>query len=155
MPKARMQARNDVVWHGLTIAQTARKYGVHRSTVWRWVKRARIMRLSGNTYIWTQSSRPHYHPRQIRQAIVDQVVSLREETGRCAQVIWVQLAREGISVSLSSVKRIIKKYRLARKKKRHIKTDTRFRRPPADKPGAFVEVDTIHFVTPIYRRFYI
>ena len=37
-PKARMQARNDVVYgRRLTMQQTACKYGVNRSTIWRWV----------------------------------------------------------------------------------------------------------------------
>ena len=34
-------------------------------------------------------------------------------------------------------------------------TLTRFRRPPSTHPGALVQLDTIHFVSTKYRRFYI
>jgi len=40
-----MRARNDVLCRGLTCAQAARKYGVNRTTIWRWIQRAEQLRL--------------------------------------------------------------------------------------------------------------
>lgn len=152
---ARMRARNDVVWRGLSCSQAANKYGVNRSTIWRWVKRAKRMKLSGNSYIWTTSSRPHHHPRQLPQKTVNAVVKLRKETGRCAQVLHVALTRRGVQVSLSSVKRILKRHHLTRRKKRNIRRYTRFPRPQSTHPGALVQMDTIHYVTIDYHRFFV
>jgi len=154
-PKARMQARNDVVSGRLTVQQAAYKYGVNRSTVWRWVKKAKRMHLNGNTYIWTQSSNPYRHPNMLKPKIVNRIIELRQELKRCAPVIHKQLLLEGYTVGLSSVDRALRRLGLIRKKKRHIKSDTRFKRPLISKPGDLVEIDTIHFVTYEYKRFYV
>lgn len=154
-PKARMQARNDVVSGRLSVQQVAYKYGVNRSTVWRWVKKAKRMHLSGHKYIWTESSNPHRHPNMLKPKVVNRIIELRIKLKRCAPVIHQQLQLEGYTVSLSSVARALRRLGMVRKKKRHIKSDTRFKRPYVDRVGALVEVDTIHFVTYEYKRFFV
>jgi len=151
-PKARKLATN-LVKTGLSNACVARMYGVHRSTIGKWMKKAST---HSRERIWTQSSRPHHHPYALPQETIDAIIAFRKKTHRCAQVIHVELKRHHISVSLSSVKRIFTRYHLTRTgKKVAIHRYTKFQRPRSTHPGALVEVDTIHFVTNEYRRFYI
>lgn len=150
-PKARKLATN-LVKKGQSTASVARMYGVDRTTVWRWLKRASK---HSREKIYTKSSRPHHHPNELPQSTVEAVVALRKKTKRCAEVLYVEFKGQGIQVSLSSVKRILRRYHLTHRRKVNIRRDTRFRRPPATKPGSFVEVDTIHFVSSNYQRFYV
>lgn len=153
--KARMQARNDVTWGRLTVSQAAIKYGVHRSTIWRWLLKAKDRHLNGNTFLWTLSSAPHHHANALKPEIVSRIIELREKLrGRCAPIIHEHLRREGISVSLSSVERTLRRWKLTRRKKQ-AKWYTPLPRPASLTPGALVQMDTIHFVRPNYTRFYV
>jgi len=154
LPKARMIARNDVVVRKLPISQVARKYGVHRSTVWRWVKKVKRLGLNGNTYLWTQSSAPHHHPNETKPEVVKQIIKLRKKLNRCAPIIHAHLKNKGVRVGLSTVSKILKKYKLIRKKKQ-LKDYKSFPRPKIEGLGSLVEVDTMHFVRNDYSRHYI
>ncbi len=153
MPLARMKARNDVVWRKLGISQTARRYGVNRSTIWRWVRRAEKLHLNGNSFIATLPSRPKHHPNEIDSDTVSSILTLRKKLGRCAPILHAHLKREGLNISLSSVERILRRYKLTRKKKQ-AKDYLSIPRPVADYPGALVQMDTIHFVRSDYSRCY-
>lgn len=154
-PKARMQARNDVVQGRLTVKQAADKYGVNRSTIWRWIKKAKRMHLNGNTYLWTASSAPHRHPNTLKPKIVNRIIELRQSLKRCAPVIHQHLLLEGYTVSLSSVERALRRLGMVRKKKRQACWYTPLPRPASDYPGALVQMDTIHFINSNQSRFYI
>lgn len=151
--KARKLATNWVK-KGMSKAGVARKFGVHRSTIGKWMKKATKHSLE---QIRTVSSRPHSHPQQLPQEVVDRIVAIRLETKRCAQIVHAYAVQEGLSLSLSSVKRIFKRYKLTKpSKRRQIQGDMTFKRPKSDKPGALVQVDTIHFVAPhSLDRFYV
>ena len=154
LPKARMKARNDVVWGRLGVSQAANKYGVHRTTIWRWIKKTKDLKIYGNSFIWTKSSTPRTHPRRLKPEVTDKIIELRKKLRRCSPIIHAHLKELGIKVSLSSVERTIKRRGLTRKRKQ-LKDYKPFPRPKADYPGALVEVDTIHFVRTNYGRFYI
>lgn len=152
-PKARMNARNDVVWRGLSHSQAALKYGVNRSTIWRWVRKGK--RINGNSFIDTLPSIPHHHPNRLNFKIVLRIIELRKKlNGRCAPVIHEHLRLEGIKVSLSSVKRTLKRHHLTRKRKQ-ARYYTPLPRPVEHAPGSFVQMDTIHIVRGDYSRFYL
>lgn len=153
-PKARMMARNDVVRHGLSITQAALKYGVHRSTIWRWVKAVKDRNLNGNTYLWTLSSAPHSHPNKIKPEIVERIIKTRKKLGRCAPIIHAQLKDQGMAVSLSTIERTLKRHNLTKKRKQ-LKDYTPVKRPPVLAPGNLVQADTIHFVNEDFKRSYI
>lgn len=148
-----MLARNDVVWRGLSIAQAAVKYGVARSTVWRWIKKSRGVH--GNDFIETFSSAPKHQANQIKPEIVHRIISLRKQLNRCAPVIHAHLQAEGITVSLSSVERTLRRNKLTRWKKKQASFYTPLPRPLAIAPGVLVQMDTIHFIKPNKSRFYI
>jgi transposase InsO family protein len=65
------------------------------------------------------------------------------------------LRDRGISLSLSSVERILRRYNLTRKKKQVKLPYAKIQRPKPENPGALVEVDTIHFIDNAGKRFYI
>jgi len=149
--RTRRDAVNDVRYHGLTQAAVARKYGVVRSTVWKWLKKAPS---HNREFINTLPSRPKSHPNQLDVSIVERIIELRLALKRCAPVLHEHLRQEGVSVSLSSVERVLRRFKLTRKK-RPAKYYIPLPRPLAESPGALVQVDTIHYVRPNNTRFYI
>lgn len=153
--RARMNARNDVVWRGLSCIEAARKYGVTRSTVWRWVKRAKELNIMGNSLIDTLSSCPKHHPRELKPEVVARILELRQDLKRCAPVLHAHLKMEGISVSLSSVARTLRRHDLTPRKKQAALYRSVWRRPEANSPGTLVQMDTIHIQRRDGSRFYI
>lgn len=141
LPRLRMQAVTRVR-RGESIRAVARHLGYSHSAVSRWVVRAPF---DGRETIPTLRSRPKSHPRQLSDEVVSAIVEERLRSKRCAEVIQATLARRGIAVSLSSVKRTLKRNELVmpRKWKRYRPPVAR---PPADAPGSLVQTDTIHFL---------
>lgn len=148
LPKARRQAVNLVLKEGLTQAQAARKVGVHRSTICRWLKKCKALELHGVAYVPTLSSRPHAHPRQLPAWIVKRIIELRHILKRCAAYIHAVLRREGVLVSLASVGRVLTRRGLleswyqprGKVRRKHIP------RPQVKRLGDLVQIDTVHFV---------
>lgn len=140
LPRLRRGAANRVIKEGWSTRQTARYYGYNQSTVVRWVAKARLTR--GNT-IATLSARPKHHPKQMSPELVYTIIKYRFKHQRCAEVLHHLLTKDGYTVSLSSVKRTLKRYGLTRYskwKKWHQYPE----RPKAASPGVLVEIDTIH-----------
>ncbi len=150
-PKARKEATN-LVKKGLGTTEVARMYGVNRTTLWRWLKRASK---HSREFIPTLPSQPKSHPNQVPEDTVRRLVELRLKLGRCAPVLHAHLILEGYSTSPSSVSRVLKREGLVRKKKRQARYYTPLPRPVSDCPGALVQVDTIHFVRADGSRFYV
>jgi len=143
LPRVRMDAVLRVR-SGKSIRETARYFGVHPSTILKWVRRAPS---HGKSNIPTLSSRPHHHPDELKEEIVDAILAYREKYHRCAEVLHMMLVRDGVAVSLSSVKRTLRRYHLtypSRWKKWH----TYPLRPIPEKPGILVEIDTVHIGAP-------
>lgn len=153
--RARMNARNDVVWRDLSCQQAALKYGVCRTTVWRWVRRAKNLNINGNSLIDTLPSRPKHHPSELAPEVVGRIVELREQLKRCSPVIHKHLQLEGINVSLSSVARTLKRHGLTRRKKQATMYKSVYRRPEAKSPGTLVQMDTLHIQRGDGSRYYI
>lgn len=140
LPRLRMEAARLVLRQGWSTRQVARHTGFDHSTIVRWVRQAR---LGTRQIIPTQSSRPHHHPHALDYDTVCTIVQYRQRYRRCAEVLQYLLAKDGIDVSLSSVKRTLKRQGLTYPspwKKWH----TYPPRPIPEKPGNLVEIDTIH-----------
>lgn len=169
-PKARATALRLLLKEAVPLLIVARKCGVHRSTIYRWklkwlalnsdqqlVNYNRPNRNIGrNSFrlgscrwtIATASSRPHHSPKAIPGDVVARVVSLRHTLKRCAEVVWHHLVTVlGVQVSLSSVRRILKRTGIAIGRKKRVRPDNP-RRPHVTRPGELVETDTIHHVDP-------
>ena len=66
----------------------------------------------------------------------------------CTEIIQYKLHKEGIAVSLSSVKRTIRRQELWRKKRKYRWNE---KRPLPTAPGELVQIDTVHYVNPLDR----
>lgn len=151
----------------------ARKCGVNRTTIWRWVKKwqklnknidqdcinrpNRKTNLVASYYRWsvvTESSAPLMHPLAISEAIVQQVLAVRYELKRCAEVVWHHLTYLlGVWISLSSVKRIFRRHHVYDRKHGRCRSYHRsLHRPLVSAAGDLVQTDTIHLVDPYSKR---
>lgn len=139
MSRVRRDAVRLVCYRGWSMRQVARHVGVEPSTISRWVK---LDPTGGWKLIPTKSSRPHSHPHAISQNIINRIVEIRSERNQCAEVVHHRLSQEGVEVSLSSVKRTLRRLgirKFSKWKKWHIYQP----RPIAEKPGLLVEIDTV------------
>lgn len=140
LPRVRRDAVRLVCYRDWSMRKVARYIGVQPSTISRWVK---LDPTGGWRIIPTRSSKPRHHPRALPQEIVSRILLMRAERNQCADILHYRLRQEGIVVSISSVKRVLKRYgcsRFSRWKKWHQYPP----RPLAEKPGVLVEIDTIH-----------
>lgn len=151
MPKLRMEAVK-LMRKGWGIRQIARHTGFYPSTISRWIKRAPN---DERRVIPTQSSRPHSHPRALSQTIINRIVALRLKHRRCGEVIHHLLKQEGITVSLRTVKRVMKRKGLVKERSHLRKIRLSPKRPITASPGDLVQMDTIHIHTFLGKRFYI
>lgn len=150
-PKARRLAVNDVIYGRCTKAQAARKYGVQRSTIGKWLQRAPK---DHRVFIATISSAPKRHANQLTPTVETRILELRKILKRCASILHAQLRLEGILVSLSSVERTLRRHKLTRKKKQATPY-VPLPRPVPLAPGTLVEVDTIHLMRSNGQRVYV
>jgi transposase InsO family protein len=140
LPTVRRDAVRLVCYRNWSIRKVARHIGVEPSTVSRWVK---LDPTGGWRIIPTKSSRPHHHPNELDQAVINRILEIRAERNQCAEIIHWRLLREGISVSISSVKRTLRRCgisRFSKWKKWHQYPP----KPLPEKPGILVEIDAVH-----------
>ena len=152
MPKIRREAAQLLVRRKWSTRKVARHFGFNQSTIVRWFKKSQVY---GYHDIPTKSSRPHHHPKQLSEEVVQKIVALRLKTKRTSEVVHQHLLNEGIKVSLNSVRRTIDRHGLMKKRspwKRY--------HPPVDRPyplksGDLVEIDTIHRMMSEKKRLYV
>jgi len=107
MPRVRMEAVR-LVRKGWSVRKVARHLGYSHSAVVKWCKKAP----ENNPWarvIPTKSSRPWRHPNQLSERMVRTIITYRRKYKRCAQVLHHLLTQDGYNVSLSSVKRTLKR----------------------------------------------
>lgn len=151
LPRVRRDAA-DLVRRGWSTRKVARHFGFSQAAVVQWVKKSKD---TGYRPIPTRPSRPKHHPRELSETLVRKIVGKRLELKRSAEVIHFALKEEGISVSVSSVKRTLDRHNLLKKrspwKRRHLSVQ----RPEAEKPGDLVQLDTIHLMRSDGTRVYV
>lgn len=169
LPKARAFAMQLLIREQLPIQTVANRCGVHRSTIYRWKLKWDVLnqnvqmdnpnrpnRVYSRTnhlncctwHIPTLVSRPHTSPRAVSHEVVQLVLMVRAQLKRCAEVVWHHLVTTlSVSISLSSVRRILWRSGVARGRKNRIRADNP-RRPAVTTPGELVQTDTIHHVDP-------
>ena len=172
--KARAKALKMLIIDKIPTNIIADRFGVNRSTIWRWKKKwiilnnhieltnqVRRQHLGISPYkyelcrwkIKSKSSSPKY-PHCLSKELVELVIDVRDQIKRCAEVVWhyinVVLC---IKVSLSSVRRILKRYSRLEKNRRHKNRIYKgIPRPKVLRPGDLVEIDTIHLFNPISKQ---
>lgn len=171
--KSRGNAVQEVILEKRSIAQVARRFGKNRSTIYHWIKKWRMQqnvllenpgrpsRTLGRVFRWqsvkwnipTLSSAPKTHPNALNADIISAILRIRQHRYECAEIIHYKLAKEGINISLSSIKRVIKRNELWRKKRRYRWNE---KRPLPTAPGELIQTDTVHYVNPLnHSKMYI
>lgn len=102
-----------LIHQGWSTREVALHLGFTHSAVVKWLKKAASCEGSD---IPTLSSRPHRHPRALPREVVSVIVALRLQQRQYADVIHQELLDRGIRVSLSSVKRTLKRHFLIRER---------------------------------------
>jgi len=151
MPRIRREAAA-LVHQGWSARKVARYLGYHHTAILKWVRKAARL---GHVPIPTQSSKPHSHPKQLAQHIVQKIIEKRLARNRYAEAVYQELRNEGVSVSLSSVKRTLDRQHLTKKKSPWKRFHPHQERPIPLQAGDLVEVDTIHRMITKQRRLYI
>lgn len=105
--------------------------------------------------IETLSSRPKRSPNALSRKIVFAIIKKRVGRRRCGQVIHRELLADGISVSLCSVQRTLKRCHLLKERSPWKRPHDFTPRPVATHPGALLQCDTVHFVLPDGSRLYV
>jgi len=135
---------------GSSTRAVARHFGYTQSCIVKWCKKAGIV---VGARIETRSSRPKKHPHSLSKEIIAKIVAARMEHKRCSEVIHEYLKRDGVTVSLSSVKRVLGRYSLLKKRSPWKKTRKYPPLPDVEKPGDLVEFDTVHLGRPGTRKY--
>lgn len=174
LPKARAIAMKLLIVEKLPLLVVANRCGVHRTTIWRWKQKwldlnkhvqltnynrpnrpanSKFRLAACSWRIPTITSKPHHNPWAIPDEIVKQILHVRYKLKRCAEVVWHYIKTVlNINISLSSVRRILRRHHCfdgARKKR--VRPDNP-RRPKPTCPGELVQTDTIHHVNPYNGR---
>ena len=148
-PQVRRDAAAFATSHGVRCA--ARRYGVSPGTITKWMRKAKKIGLHP---IPTRSSRPKRHPHQLSNDLVWKIFHTRLQVKRSAEVVHKILNDEGITVSLSSVKRTLDRMGLLKKRSPYKRYHPHVDRPRAEHPGDLVQIDTVHTMTGPKTRMY-
>lgn len=151
MPRLRAKAVN-MVLSGKSVSSVARYFGYSKSAVSKWVNKSPT---GGVNSIPTVSSRPHHHPRELSEDVVEKIIAYKKKYNRCSDVIHQYLINDNIHVSLNSVKRKLDYAGLIKKRSPWKRLHKSIKRPQALKPGDLVMVDTIHLMVSEKRRIYV
>ena len=172
--KSRGKAMKMLVIEKKPVGVIADRFGVNRSTVWRWYQKWKIQnqdkqlenynrptRIPGEVFRWncirwdipSLSAAPKY-PHMLSENLVQLVLDVRDQLKRCAEIIWYHInSILCIKISLSSVRRILKRNGKMNKPRYH--KNRRYKgipRPKVLAPGDLVEIDTIHLFNPISKQ---
>ena len=171
---ARGKAMKMLVIEKKPVGVVADRFGVHRSTIWRWRQkwlmqnshielenpvRRKYLGVSAYKYNLCKWNIPSFsaapkHPHTLSDSLIQLVLDVRDQLKRCAEVVWHYINSVlCIRISLSSVRRILKRYGRMKKPKHH--KNRRYKgipRPQVLAPGDLVEIDTIHLFNPVSKQ---
>lgn len=139
--------------NGKSSREVARYFGYNQSTIVRWYTRRH--EAWHKKELPTHSSRPHTSPNRTSQTIEGLIIAKRKKLKRCAEVVYQSLKRDGYTISLSTVKRVLNRYGLLKKRSPWKKTRKYPIRPDIASQGDLVEFDTIHLVDKYGKRSYV
>ena len=172
--KSRGKAMKMLVIEKKPVGVVADRFGVNRSTIWRWHQKwlaqnnyrtfdnpNRPNRKIGNVFKWYDlkwdiSSMPAAPkcPHTLSEDLIQLVLDIKDQLKRCAEVVWYHINKVlCIDISLSSVRRILKRHHKMNRPKNH--RNRRYKgipRPHVLAPGDLVEIDTIHLFNPISKQ---
>jgi transposase InsO family protein len=141
-----------MVRSGKTVTEVARYFGYSKGAVSKWCRKSPVL---GSWVIPTESSRPHRHPKQLSDDTVTAIIQTKLKYRRCSEVIHAHLKKQGVVVSLNSVKRKLDYAGLIKKRSAWKRLHLSVSRPEVVKPGDLIQVDTIHIMETSVKRIYV
>lgn len=123
----------------LNISALARKSGFSRDTLHRW-KREYLK--SGLDGLKEKSRAHHSHPRTTSPEIVEKIRSIRAAHNFCAAKIKLRLSKEGVTMSIRGIHRVLKREGLVKTRRRFPHKDIWL--PRITTPGELVEIDVAY-----------
>jgi putative transposase len=150
MPRIRREAV-ELFHKGWSARKIGRHLGFHHTAVMKWVEKAKVW---GAVAIPTLSSRPTHHPKELSSELQWKIFNTRIKVKRSSEVIHRILSDEGVVVSLSSVKRTLDRSGLLKKRSLWKRFHPHVDRPPSNRPGSLVELDTVHTMIGEKKRMY-
>lgn len=150
MPRIRKDAVA-LVAKGWSTRKVARHTGFSQCVIVKWCAKS-DKRGYGN--IPTKSSRPKQHAKELSESVVEHIVLARLKHNRTSEVVHAELLRDGITLSLSSVKRTLDRRGLTKKRSPWKRFHPHADRPKADGAVSFVQIDTIHIMQSEKKRMY-
>jgi len=140
-------ARIHVAWElkraGQKAEYIAERVGVNRATVYRWLRGIRQRGIKGFVRHYREAKKGHRH-RRTHSYIEQRVLAIRREHHECCgEKIVYWLNKEEVSLSRSTVYRILNKHLQLRTKRR--KNTARGSLPRASGPREVIQMDTINF----------
>lgn len=172
--KSRGKAMKMLIIEKKPVGIVADRFGVHRSTIWRWYQKWQLQnrdkvlvnyyrpsrkpgtRFRWDSVRWNIPSLPATpkSPHALSEDLIQLVLDVRDQLKRCAEVVWYHINQVlYIKISLSSVRRILKRHGKMEKPKFH--RNRRYKgipRPKVLSPGDLVEIDTIHLFNPVSKQ---
>src|ERR1700683_1327502 len=152
LPRVRRDAVRLVKQEGWSTRKVALHFGYTQSAIVKWCAKDPT---GGFRRIETQSSRPKSSPRALPREIVFAIIKKRVGRRRCGQVIHRELLADGISVSLCSVQRTLKRCRLIKERSPWKRPHDATPRPAVTHAGALLQCDTVHFLLSDGSRLYV
>lgn len=170
MPQTRGKAMQMLIREQKSVQVVANKFGVHRTTIWRWYKKwqdqnqhvllhnnirhkdAATSKFRFKACKWNIPTQPAIplHTQRLSDDCVQLVLDVQKQLNRCAEVVWHHInSILGISISLSSVRRILSRHHLITTRHKRRQAYKGIKRPGVNAPGDLVEIDTIHLYNPI------
>lgn len=141
LPELRAKAVK-MVREGKSTVEVARYFGYSQGTISKWCKKVKDKKYFER--IETISSRPHNLANKINKTLEYKIVDIRLDNKRCADIIHRIVTNQGESVSLATVKRVLKRNGLTKKKSPWKKKRAYPPRPDILKVGDLIQIDTIH-----------
>ncbi|PJE57425.1 MAG: hypothetical protein COU82_02135 [Candidatus Portnoybacteria bacterium CG10_big_fil_rev_8_21_14_0_10_38_18] len=108
-------------------------------TLKRWVAEYRKYGIVG---LMPKSRKPHHHPNEYPQWLIDKIRKLRTETKLGPDVLTILLKRENINASHSGIGKLLKREHLS-KQKRRIQKKKKWV-PKTTYPGDLIEIDVVY-----------
>jgi len=152
LPRVRRDAVRLVKQKGWSTRKVARHFGYTQSAIVKWCAKDPT---GGLRNIPTLSSKPKRSPNALSRKIVFAIIKKRVGRRRCGQVIHRELLKDGISVSLCSVQRTLKRCHLLKERSPWKRPHDATKRPAGTHAGALLQCDTVHFLLPDGSRLYV
>lgn len=152
LPELRAKAVK-MVRSGKSTVEVARYFGYSQGTISKWCRKVKDKKEFER--IETLSSSPHTVANKIDKVLEYKIVDIRLNNKRCADIVHKIIIKQGEDVSLATVKRVLKRNGLTKKKSPWKKKRIYPPRPDVLQSGDLVQIDTIHLNRADNTRTYI